>query len=380
MTEVCPPAAPQPAWRAWCAVVILVFLLLVAVGAIGDGFRTATAGTASELFAFATSPVIALMVGLIATSLTQSSSTVSSIIVGLVAGGLPLAIAIPMIMGANIGTSLTSTLVSLGHVRKGPEFYRAYSAATVHDSFNVMAVCLLLPLEILLHPLERLAHGFAALFEPGGEGLAMQAKGLSVIIRPVLDVMNIGLSWLPIRWSGLVLIVAGVLLILYVVAALGAVLRRVLVGRVQQALHRALGHGPLTAMLWGGAITVAVQSSSTTTALIVPLAGTGAVSLREVYPFTLGANVGTTVTALLASMAVTGPLALLALEIALVHLFFNLLGIALIYGLPPLRGLPMAMAGALAASAQLSPWYIVAYVAGLFFALPALLVAVSSLL
>ena len=106
-------------WLSWLLVVTLIYLLLAAVGAIGDGFKAAVGDNAKELFAFATNPFVGLMIGLAATALIQSSSTVTSIIVGMVAGGLPIPIAIPLIMGANIGTSLTSTIVSLGHIRSG---------------------------------------------------------------------------------------------------------------------------------------------------------------------------------------------------------------------------------------------------------------------
>ena len=114
------PATRQ--WLSWLLVITLIYLLLAAVGAIGDGFKAAVGDNAKELFAFATNPFVGLMIGVAATALIQSSSTVTSIIVGMVAGGLPIPIAIPLIMGANIGTSLTSTIVSLGHVRNGVEF------------------------------------------------------------------------------------------------------------------------------------------------------------------------------------------------------------------------------------------------------------------
>ena len=149
------PATRQ--WLSWLLVVALIYLLLAGVGAIGDGFKAATGNNARELFAFATNPLVGLMIGLVATALIQSSSTVTSIIVGMVAGGLPIPIAIPLIMGANIGTSLTSTIVSLGHIRSGEEFRRAFSAATVHDAFNITAVAILLPLELLFQPLQRLS-------------------------------------------------------------------------------------------------------------------------------------------------------------------------------------------------------------------------------
>ena len=84
----------------------------------------------------------------------QSSSASTSVIVGLVASGaLGVEQAVPMVMGANIGTTVTNTLVSLGHVRQSAEFKRAFAAATVHDFFNVLAVSILLPIELIFKPI-----------------------------------------------------------------------------------------------------------------------------------------------------------------------------------------------------------------------------------
>lgn len=369
----------QTQWRSWLIVIALVYLLLAAVGAIGDGFKTATGGNARELFAFATNPVIALIVGVVATSLIQSSSTVTSIIVGMVAGGLPLGIAIPLAMGANIGTSLTSTIVSLGHVRNGEEFRRAFAAATVHDSFNLLAVFILLPLELMLHPLEIASQSVATLLV-GDANLSMKnVNFMKILLSPANDILAGAVSWLPTLWSGVALIIIGISTIVFSVTTIGKVLRKVMVGRAKQIMHAAVGRGPLSGMLSGGIITVAVQSSSTTTALIVPLAGTGVFTLRQVYPFTLGANLGTTVTALLAATAISGPTAVLALQIALIHLLFNILAILFIYGLPWLRPLPMVIAEGLASLAQKNRLFVLAYILGVFFVIPLLTLAIIEL-
>ncbi|NMS64749.1 Na/Pi symporter, partial [Vibrio parahaemolyticus] len=134
------------------------YLLLLAVSMVGSGFKWATGDQAKVLFEFAAHPVAGLMIGLVATALIQSSSTVTSIIVGLVAGGLPVETAIPMVMGANIGTTVTNTLVSLGHVRCKEEFKRAFASATIHDFFNLLAVAIFLPLEMMFGILEKVSH------------------------------------------------------------------------------------------------------------------------------------------------------------------------------------------------------------------------------
>ena len=372
------PATRQ--WLSWMLVVALIYLLLAGVGAIGDGFKAATGNNARELFAFATNPLVGLMIGLVATALIQSSSTVTSIIVGIVAGGLPIPIAIPLIMGANIGTSLTSTIVSLGHIRSGEEFRRAFSAATVHDAFNITAVAILLPLELLFQPLQRLSESLAGLLVSDASVDMKSVNFMKTLLSPASDLLAGSVSWLPgAVWSGVALILIGVAMILFVVTAIGKVLRKVMVGRAKDIMHASVGRGPLSGIASGSVITVLVQSSSTTTALIVPLAGSGVFSLKQVYPFTLGTNIGTCVTALLAATAITGPTAEVAMQIALVHLLFNLLGILIIYALPFLRGVPPMIAEGLATLAQRSKLYVAAYIAGVFFALPLLLIGASQI-
>ncbi len=367
-------------WLSWLLVVTLIYLLLAAVGAIGDGFKAATASNAKELFAFATNPFVGLMIGLVATALIQSSSTVTAIIVGMVAGGLPLAIAIPLVMGANIGTSLTSTIVSLGHVRNGEEFHRAFSAATVHDAFNILAVAILLPLELLFSPLRHTAEALAGFLVNDASVDMKSVNFMKTLLAPASEVLGAAVGWIPSKvWAGIALIVIGVILILFVVSAIGKVLRKVMVGRAKDIMHWSVGRGPISGMASGTLITVLVQSSSTTTSLIVPLAGTGVFTLKQVYPFTLGTNIGTCITALLAATAITGPTAVLAMQIALVHLFFNLFGILLIYGIPWLRGVPPLIATTLANLAQKNKLYVVAYMGGLFFVLPLVLIGVSQL-
>ncbi|HAO26234.1 MAG: sodium:phosphate symporter [Methylophaga sp.] len=360
-------------------VAALIYLLLASVGAIGSGFKMATASNAKELFSFASNPVIALIIGVVATALIQSSSTVTSIIVGMVAGGLPLSIAIPMVMGANIGTSLTSTLVSLGHVRNGEEFRRAFAAATVHDSFNIFAVLILLPLELLFKPLQNTAEFMSGFFISDTSVSMSNVNFMKTLLAPANDALKFITGWLPEVWAGIALIVIGIALILFVVSAIGKLLRKVMVGKAKDILHKAVGRGPIAGMTSGSIITVLVQSSSTTTALIVPLAGTGVFSIKQIYPFTLGANVGTTITALLAATAISGPTAELALQIALVHLFFNLMAILLIYVLPVFRQLPVKMAETLAMYAQKNKLYVVAYIGGVFFVLPLLIIGISQI-
>jgi len=364
----------------WFQVLLLIYLLLAAVSIIGDGFEIASGGAAVQLFSFATNPVISLMIGIVATATIQSSSTVTSIIVGLVAGGLPLSMAIPMVMGANIGTSLTSTIVSLGHVRDGEEFKRAFSAATVHDSFNVFAVLLILPLELAFHPLENASLWIAGFIAADVTATGADLSSFNVIsmaIAPTVNLLTAAASLIQGVWQGIVLIIAGVALILFVVHAVGKILKKLMTGRALEIMNTAVGRGPISGIGAGSLITILVQSSSTTTARIVPMAGSGVMTMKQIYPFTLGGNLGTTVTALLAATAITGTTAILAFQIALVHLLFNLSAILLIFFIPFLRNIPPSLAENMAAATQKNRWFVGAYIATLFFLFPLLLLGIS---
>ena len=359
----------------WSAVIFLVYCMLVAVSTVSSGFKLFSGGAsgAEQIFQFATNPFVALILGTLATALVQSSSTVTAVTVGLVAGGLPVSIAIPLIMGANMGTTITNTIVSIGHIREKEDFKRAFSAATVHDFFNLIAVTIFLPLELMFGLLEKLAAATAHLFV-GSANISI--KGLNFmkpLTKPAVNLVSDLVSFVPGKMAGVAMVVTGVFIILFSVTYLGKVLKKVLVGRAKNILHGAIGKGPLTGIGSGALVTVMVQSSSTTTSLMIPLAGSGMFTTRQIYPFTLGANIGTTITALLAATAISGAAAESALTIALVHFFFNFLAVILIYGVPYLRELPLKAAERLAEVGTNNKLVAFAYVLGTFFVLPGLM-------
>ncbi|WIM68741.1 Na/Pi symporter [Corynebacterium breve] len=369
----------------WVAVALCIYLLITAVSVIGDGFKAATGDQAEQLFAFASNPIIALMIGLLATALIQSSSTTTSIVVGLVAGGLPMGIAIPMLMGANIGTSLTSTLVSLGMVKDKESFRRAFGAATVHDMYNLLAVLILFPLEIFTGYLEKLSGAVSrSLASSDGGIVATLFNGLGAAITfvtdPLADLIGMLGDVLPAPWGGILLIIIGVAGILIVINMLGDLLQAVLVGRAKEVMHTAIGRGPISGITSGTLVTAMVQSSSTTTSLLVPLAGAGTISLKQVLPFTVGANIGTTVTALLAAFAFTGVDAQPALQAALVHMFFNITGALIVFLIPGMKNVPIWGASTLARLGAENKLWVVGWVVGVFVILPAILIGITVLL
>ena len=115
-------------------VILSLYLFLVGINGLSSGIKGLGGDFAKNVMSTTSNPFVALFIGILATTLFQSSSTTSSLIVAMVAGGtLTLSGAVPMIMGANIGTTVTNTIVSIGHIKQGNEFKRAFQAATVHD-------------------------------------------------------------------------------------------------------------------------------------------------------------------------------------------------------------------------------------------------------
>jgi solute carrier family 34 (sodium-dependent phosphate cotransporter) len=362
----------------WIGIIALVYLLIVAVGIISYGFKLAAGDRATELFQFATNPLAGLIVGTLTTALIQSSSTVTSIIVGLVAGGLPVTIAVPMVMGANIGTTITNTVVSLGHIRNAEEFRSAFAAATIHDFFNLTCVLIFLPLEITTHFLEKIASFFSNLLF---SNTSIGFNGFDFIQAAILPIINllklVTHSFLP-PFDGIALITIGIILIFVSILYIGKLLKLAIVGQAKTLLRSAIGRGSLMGIFSGMLVTILVQSSSTTTSLIVPLAGTGLLTLEEVYPFTLGANIGTCITALIAATAVLNN-HLAAMQIAMVHLFFNVSGVTLIYGTPFLRQLPILAAQTLAKVASDRKYLAFVYIISVFFLIPVILLELTSM-
>jgi sodium-dependent phosphate cotransporter len=157
------------------------------------------------------------------------------------------------------------------------------------------------------------------------------------------------------------------------------VMRASMQSRIEALVSRALARNAFLAIAVGIFATVMVQSSSITTSLLVPLAGAGVLTLEHAFPVTLGANIGTTVTALLAALAATDANASAGLTIALVHLLFNLTGSLLIYPFEPLRKIPLAAARMLSEVALRSRWWAIGYVVLLFYLAPAVFAAIHEL-
>ena len=354
------------------AVIGLLYTFLAGISGLEAGIGAFGADFAERIFDNVTNPVAGLFAGILATTLVQSSSVTTATIVGLVgAGALGVPAAVPMIMGANIGTTVTNTLVSFGHVRRGLEFRRAFAGATVHDFFNVLTVVVALPIELATGFLSRSAAALTDLFgrteQLGGGGGKSPIR--AAVAWPA-ELLEEALGGAPTTLRGTVLLVIGVLLIFLALGYITKTMRTLMAGGIERSINRILDRGAgLAAMGVGMVITMLVQSSSITTSILVPMLAAGILTLQNAYPITLGANLGTTITAILASLAAAGPE---GLTIALVHTLFNVFGILLFYPIPLMRSLPIGLAQRAAGLVQRGTRWVVAFVVTMWVVVPVL--------
>ncbi|KAM9849768.1 sodium-dependent phosphate transport protein 2A-like [Aulostomus maculatus] len=404
---------------------ILLFLFVCSLDTLSSAFQLVGGKVAGDIFqdnAVLSNPVAGLVVGILVTVLVQSSSTSTSIIVSLVASGLlEVKSAVPVIMGSNIGTSVTNTIVAMMQAAERSEFQRAFAGATIHDCFNWLSVLVLLPLEVASGLMSRLSHLLVTSFslQPGEEApelLKVITEPLTKLIIQLDECVITGIALgneemrnrsLVKEWChsnlvmvgghlfvstqlsdlsvGLILLAGSLAVLCTCLLLLVKLLNSLLQGQVTKAIQRVINSDPpypfgclvgYMAMFVGAGVTFLVQSSSVFTSAMTPLVGIGVISLERAYPLTLGSNIGTTATALLAALASPGDKLAAALQISLCHLFFNVFGIVLWYPLPCMR-LPIKMARILGERTAKYRWFAVLYLLLCFLLLPSLVLGLS---
>jgi sodium-dependent phosphate cotransporter len=371
----------RTAWRI-LSVIVLLYLFMVGIKVMGDGCKAAqTHPFIKDLISSTENPFIGLFVGILVTSIIQSSSATTSIVVTLVAT-TPLTVrcAIPIVMGANIGTTVTNTLVSMGYVMRREEFRRAISGAIVHDLFNVMVVVILLPIELLFHPLEHAAFWLTGLLPSGAVTGAEQIDikafdPLAPILNPARHLVQavLGKPQGPGLISTLTILV-GLGFIFFALMGMVRVLKGMMLGKAESLISAVIGRAGWLGIIIGLLVTATVQSSSITTSVLVPMAAAGIVTVAQIFPITIGANIGTTVTALIGSIAASKEKGLDCVTIAVVHCLFNIGGLLIFYPLPVMRRIPVRAAETVGRFAANSRRLALLYVFAMFFGVPALLI------
>jgi len=405
-----------------------LYFFICSLSFLSDSFRILGGKNIGALFSnseMLKNPVVGVMIGVLVTVLVQSSSTSTSIIVGLVSAGAPVRTAIPMIMGANIGTSVTNIIVALTQAGDREQFRKAFACANVHDMFNWLSAFILVITESLTGYLEFLT---GKLVEDIGTANVTDVKSpdfLKALTKPFTKVLvqldkNVLKGWaqnspdyenatsvlkpgcrhheaggpsckylfahlgpegvnIGETYIGIILLAISLCMLCGCLIGMVKILNSLLGTKVKSVIENVInadipirGLGWLTgylAMIVGAIMTILVQSSSVFTSTMTPLAGAGLITLERAYPLTLGSNLGTTTTSILASFAAGGDNLKAALQISLVHLFFNLTGIIMFYPIPWMRW-PISIARVLGNTTAKYRWFAFVYLCFMFFIFP----------
>jgi solute carrier family 34 (sodium-dependent phosphate cotransporter) len=343
-------------------------LFFISLQLLGLSFQYLGTGILTIISDATSNPFIGLFIGLLFTAILQSSSTTTSMAVAAVAAGsLTLQNAIPIIMGANIGTTLTSTLVSLSYITKAKEFRRALAAGVSHDIFNILVVIILFPIELKYGMLAYVSQQISAFITPDYFNAAVKINPLDFSFLT---------SWLKdlIFFCGpYITIVGSIGLLLASVKLMSSLLYKRMIGETQERIRTIMFDNTRRSFSWGVLLTSIIQSSSLTTSLIVPLVATRKVKLKRAFPFILGANLGTTLTALLAAVFRSEA----AISLAIAHLLFNAIGVSIFLFVPYISSMPIVLAKKLGSITYKYRVVGIAYVLIIFFLLPFTLIYFS---
>ncbi len=350
-------------------IISIIFIFLLAIDLMINALSSIGLGAAQELIKIAEIPFISLFIGLLTTALIQSSSTVTSIAVAMVASGtISLNMGIFVIMGANIGTTLTSDIISLSYITSKSKFRLALSAGVIHDFFNIFTTIIIFPLEYYYKILSGSAMYITKILGVQGPTPDMVvSKPVYSIIKPltlgIADLIN----------NDWIVAVIGILLLFTAIKLFSTYSYKLLIGKSKDKMKSYIFSNPFKSFSWGLLFTGALQSSSITTSLSVPLVATQKVSLSSVFPFIMGANIGTTITALLAAIFKSEA----AVSLAITHLVFNFIGVLIFLPYAKVRSFPVYLArrfGLLASDNRLIGFF---YIILTFFLIPFLLIYLS---
>ena len=484
---------------------IWVFLLVLSI--MGTGFKLLGGKDSARMFDVVDNPISGVMIGILATVLVQSSSTTTSIIISLVgANELSVKNAVFMVMGANIGTSVTNTIVAMGHFNSKDDLRRGFAAATVHDIFNLLSVAVFLPINWIYPVFEKMTYEMAKEQKPcedecvkreflkpyispyskgvaaydkkvagyiskgycGGEcGISYSSSQMKAIQKVVCigngtDCSNVhknyesswvapgylykkrapayittdaagiatagfsytcpagqdcstatkffngteapaalapntlyevcgskvktglcekrllkgGLAYhtwdMTDEGAGTLLAILSLMGLCSCLFCIVYCLQIVIKGAAARVLKKVVGFNGYFNIIVGLGITILVQSSSITTSTLTPIAAVGLISLEDMMPLTLGANIGTTLTGIMGATVVTSnPVE--AWQVALCHLFFNIFGILLWYPIPKMRQIPLngaKLLGRMTANPKWGKAFPLIYTFVMFFIIP----------
>lgn len=363
-----------------------IFLFIFSIEGVKSGWGIMGGSYQEQILGMLNSGTVAvagLAIGLLATSLVQSSSAVvagtMASLAGMVASGVPLPSAIsfgiPVVLGANIGTTVTNSVVAIGHYRDGKEFYNVVPGAIVHDIFNIINVSFFFLLELTTGLLSYLAVSLSGVVTGifGLEAGSMASLDFLnfLIEKPLVSpISNFLSSNLGVLFGGISLVGISFGTLILALALISKNIKHLInTTSLQEKIFRAL-KSPFRSVATGTSVTWSLQSSSIATSLALPFLATEAIDLEQMYAYTLGCNIGTTIDmSQIYGYAASG---MAGITLGLTHIMINAFGVA-IWLFTPLKRVPPYLAqriGNSITARRIAPAFLMGYVGLIFFALP----------
>ncbi|XP_063931438.1 sodium-dependent phosphate transport protein 2C-like isoform X2 [Zophobas morio] len=395
-----------------------LYFFMISLDLLGSAFQLLSVTAFGKLLKNSEefkNPVACLVFGLIFTALVHSSSTTSSVFVSLAASKIfKVKQIIFMIMGANIGTSLTGVIVSMTQISDKQMFRRAFAAATIHDMFNFLTVLILFPLELFSGLLEKMAAGSTAsisdkqgvnwnfikhITEPLTNRIIQVDKEafLSTVNQNAMEtgIINRSACSTPNKFLfcsdalsstaiGFILLFCSLALVMTCLLLLVKILQSIMKGTVSRSIYKVISQDFPYPFGWakdyaligvGLILTLFVQSSSITTSALVSLAGVGLLTINSVLPVCVGANLGTTFTSILSAFSQRNVKT--ALTVAFTHFYFNFLGFLIWFLVPYMRRVPTTVSKKFGNITAEHRWFSVFYVMTAFLLVPFALLGLS---
>lgn len=346
--------------------VLVVCIFLVSLSLISMNSKVLGTDLIYQINSATANPFIGLFIGLLATAILQSSSTTTSITVALVASGtISLNNAIPIVLGANVGTTITSFVASLSHITKKSEFRKATSTAAIHSLFNIFTVLLIFPIQYYTN--------FLGIVSSKISGFILEEGPLSIfhfslIKNSISSISNTVDSLMPL--SGIPALVLSFVFLYLSIICITFLIKSVWIEGTKKKLEKLIFSSSLKSLGWGALLTAIMQSSSLICSLIVPIVATGKTTIKKALPLILGANIGTTVTALIAAFSASEA----ALSIAIVHLLFNLIGVLAVFVFPKVNDMILYLSRKLGQATVKNRLIGLAYMILVFFMIPFFLI------
>jgi sodium-dependent phosphate cotransporter len=371
-----------------------VFLFICSLEGVKSGFKlifTEWQTGILNMIGSTKAPVTGLALGILGTALVQSSSAVVAATMvsmsAMVAGGLPLDAAmqfgVPMVLGANLGTTVTNTLVVFG-VRRGmtiEEFGETIPAVIVDDVYEALTISLFFIVEMTTGLLSNIVLWLGDVFT---EVLKMEQVFATFdktiidiivkdpIVKPLSSLMT---ELLGQRIGGLVLFVIWFVIIIFSMGLITKGLENIIAMEWEDKVQAAFS-SPVRGFFTGFSITWLVGSSSIGSSLVIPFLATKVVDLKKAYPYLCGCNMATTIDLSQIYGYIAG--GVVGMMLGSAHVLLNIMAL-LLWLVSPLRFVPVVISeklGRLLVSNKNASLSLVAWVVFVFFMMPLIVIYV----